>query len=167
MSDRVAERAFQAAAMMALAAACLALPASAELQPVGLEAQGVDVRASLRTDLDVRDVFNRPVSRTLVERQLAGGREAADPSRYVSRLPMVQALWDALNRVLLGVGLRGGRPWPRRLVPQGSPLRAPKPDPKLLAVFAALAAALLHSLRPKPAVIQAAPASGRPRILRC
>ena len=167
MSDRVAERVCRTWAFIALAAAALSAPASAELQTVGLDAQGVDVRASLKGDLDVRDIFNRPVSRALVERQLALARAAADPSPLLSRLPLIQAVWEALNRVLLGVGLRGGRPGAGLPSADGSPWRLPRPDLRVLVALVILASAVAQSLRLRPAAVRPEPSSSRPRVLRC
>ncbi|MBI4346814.1 MAG: hypothetical protein HY553_08155 [Elusimicrobia bacterium] len=173
MSRRCAElgrapsRGRRAWAVAVCAAGFLAAAASAEPLPVGLEAHGVDVRATLRSDLDVRDALNRPVSRVLVERQLAAGAAAADPSRVVSALPFARALWEAINRILFGAGLRGGRPAPAQAAAPGLPWRLPRPEPAALAAVAAAYAAVVVSLFLRPAAVAAAPAFARPHVLRC
>jgi hypothetical protein len=103
-----------AAGFALLAALFLARPASAAIAPLGLEASGAQIHAALHTDLDVRDAYNRPVSREVIQRQLNASATAADPSADVSRLPMAKVLWQSLGRVLFGFGLRSGLPAPFR-----------------------------------------------------
>ncbi|MBI4425107.1 MAG: hypothetical protein HY554_15350 [Elusimicrobia bacterium] len=135
--------------------------------PVGLAAAGVDVRAAFRGDLDVRDAFNRPVRRDLVERDLRGAASAADPSAELSRLPMAKALWQALDRVLTGLGLRSpgaGRPQEAHAASGWLSRFEPRLLPALCLLFFFAAASGLAGV-----AAATAPASTprRIRILRC
>lgn len=138
-----------------------------EFGAVGLEAAGVDVRASLRGDLDVRDGYNRPVSPNLVERQLAGAYAAADPGKALSRLPMIQALWSQLNRVLLGSGLRGGRPASGGPSQASCPWRLPEPLVRLALSVLVLAVLGAQTFSLRPAVVTPESHPSRPLVLRC
>ena len=142
--------------LAAVAVAFLLAPkaACAALLPLGLDAPRPLVHFALHSDLDVRDAYNRPVSRELIQRQMSDSARAADPGREVSLLPMAKLLWDALDRILLGFVLRSGLPAPFR---SGTPrwngakrlaLRCPA-----AAVFGSAPAAASICLRPRSAAV--------------
>lgn len=159
-------RACLLSAALAVAPLLLTASAHAETAAVGLAAVGVDVRAALRSDLDVRDALNRPVSRRAVERDLSAAAAGTNHGAKLSRLPRALELWRLLDRVLTGFELRGGLPDANSPAQAGLPW-FPKP-PAILAIVL-LASALLA---PRPLSLRAALAApschpGRPLVLRC
>lgn len=168
MPQSAESRGWIRAAFAALAAVLWAAPAAAYLpEPIGFEAVGVDVRAALRGGLDVRDAFNRPVSRELIERRIAGAAAAADPGAAMSRLPLAQALWSLINRVLLAVGLRGGAP-ARSGPPAASwPWRLSEFEARAVVVLLALLALYPQVLFLRLACAASESRQCRPLVLRC
>ncbi len=146
---------------------CSAPLSAEELSPVGLDARGVDVRAVFRGDLDIRDALNRPVSRSLVERQLSGAVVAADRGAEVSSLPLAKILWRLLARVLWGAGLRGGSSTPP--VPSATAWTGKaKSKDRIARAFSgpSRTIAAMGASIPKPFVLPHAEASC-PLVLRC
>lgn len=157
---------------LSLALACLALlagapeRAAAEPAPVGLAAVGVDPRAALRPGLDVRDAFNRPVTREAVERELDVAAEGSDRGAQVSALPRAAELWGFLDRILSGFSLRGGAPSGTPADHSGLPW-LPKPVALILVAVSALAS-LLPRPHPLPSTsVVPATGLGIPLVLRC
>lgn len=154
---------------LACAPAVLADQGAVEVRgSVGMDAYGVDPAAALgnRWGIDIRDGFNRPVSRARLERDLkAASAQAAVQGSITSSLPHARAA--ALLRELLPLledCLRAFLPAFALSAPAGP---VPKPPKLLLALLSICGLSLSASVvrPPRPA---AAPAICKsPAVLRC
>lgn len=151
-------------------AAALAQSAAAGLGHVGLEARGIDAWTALRycDRLDVRDAFNRPVSRALIEREARAASAEAALAASVSRLPFFPAVARSLESLVsLASCLRGGNRAPAPPAVAALPWSL-RPQPRLLlaALFAFLLASSLPPLSERACAARR-PGSCRPVVLRC
>lgn len=139
--------------------------------PVGLEAQGVDAQAALQSpaDLDLRDELGRPISRTLLARDLkTAAAEASADSAFASRLPAARAiarvleLWDGLKASLSAPWTR--LPW-RELWALPGPKSVSRAGMAMLVLLAALVFSW-SSARCRSCFLPSA-GPGAPAVLRC
>jgi hypothetical protein len=156
-------------AMLCLACAPAVLADQGEAKgSVGMEAYGVDPAAVLgnRWGMDVRDGFNRPVSRARLERDLkAASAQAAAQGSITSSLPHAKAailLWELLP--LIEDCLRAVLPSFALSAPAGP---VPKPPKLLLALLAACGLSLSASVVRPPRPAAAPVICKSPAILRC
>ncbi len=154
-----------------LLVAALTVGAGAE-EGVGVEARGVSPWAALSgasRGLDVRDAFNRPVSRTAVERDLKRlSVQTAAANAYASRLPRAREVLPLLEmlaeiRASLRSALRAGLP---SVVWALAPSRV---ELKIVLALVLLAGVLYAPALPALAAAACPrPASGaRLKVLRC
>ncbi len=147
---------------------CLPAPAYAEPAPVGLEAQGVDPWAALHSrDLDVRDAFNRPVSRRLIEGQIkAASSGARDSVSFFSRLPKARSVLVSLERMLIAsCGLAAPSPWSGLRIAVTSWLCRPSPKISVFWAFLSVASAAAASI--SLVVMQPRKIASPAPVLRC
>lgn len=149
----------------------LAVCAARAEQSVGLEAEGVDPSAALHNSLglDVRDANGRPVSRELIEKQLAEARlSAASETTVFSGLPKLKAI---LKFLALAMPLKAWFGASRRAVPLPDAwAMAPKKAGKELVALPLLAVAFILSAGVARARRRAVPTSSSaatPLALRC
>ena len=126
---------------------------------------GLDRISFLAADVS-SDAFNRPVSRQIVERQVAGASAAAGHGAELSRLPMARLLWRVLSQVLWGLALRAGLPAPEFPSTCAAPIPS-RPGLPLCLGLLWLAAAASTLLRPTRSLETASLPTFRPLVLRC
>jgi hypothetical protein len=149
----------------------LAVCAARAEQSVGLEAEGVDPSAALHNSLglDVRDANGRPVSRELIEKQMAQSRQtAAVETAVFSGLPKLKKI---IKLLALAVPLKAWFGAERRAVPlPGAWAMIPKKAEKdvvalpLLAVGLILSAGAACTRRSRTPTVSSA---ATPLALRC
>lgn len=151
--------------------AALTAGVSAE-EGIGVEARGVSPWAALSgasRGLDVRDAFNRPVSRAAVERDLKRlSAQTAAANAYASRLPRAREVLPVLELLAaLRASLRSALA--DRLPAAVWALAPSRVDLKIVLALALLAGSLFAPALPALAAAAVPrPASGaRLKVLRC